>query len=153
MRRTLILLAVLLLPSVAWAQITAGSPATTASDTDDASVATGQTTSVNIGLTHVYDGSVWRRLAFGTAGTADAQVRTVQGVALMTPLLVDGSATTQPVSGTVTATATNLDVQIGGSDTVTVTDGAGAMNVIIDSGTVTTVSTVTSLSQFAGAAI
>ena len=202
MRRTLILLAVLLLPSVAWAQITAGSPATTASDTDDASVATGQTTSVNIGLTHVYDGSVWRRLtfgtagtasaqvitvqgiasmtpllatvtatnldvqiggsdtvtvtatnldvqsggadvlsttahdaAFGTAGTADAQVRTVQGVALMTPLLVDGSATTQPVSGTVTATATNLDVQIGGSDTVTVTDGAGAMNVIIDSGT------------------
>ena len=126
--------------------------------------------------------------AFGTAGAADAQVRTVQGVALMTPLLVDGTATTQPISGTVTATATNLDVQIGGSDTVTVTDGAGAMNVIIDSGTtavtatnldvqiggsdtltvtdgagamntiidsgtVTTVSTVTTLSQFAGAAI
>ena len=37
--------------------------------------------------------------------------------------------------------------------TVTVTDGAGALNTIIDSGTVTTVSTVTSLSQFAGAAI
>ena len=74
--------------------------------------------------------------AFGTAGAADAQVRTVQGVASMTPLLVDGSATTQPVSGT-----------------VTVTDGAGALNTIIDSGTVTTVSTVTSLSQFAGAAI
>ena len=36
--------------------------------------------------------------AFGTAGAADAQVRTVQGVASMTPLLVDGSATTQPVS-------------------------------------------------------
>lgn len=46
-------------------------------------------------------------------------------------LVVDGSAVTQPVSGTVTVTATNLDVQIGGSDTVTVTgaltnDGAAA---------------------------
>src|SRR3990167_5922675 len=218
MIRVLVLVVALLLPGVAWAQITAGSPATTqpvsgtvtvtdgsgalnvicdsgcsggTTDADDASVATGQTTGLNIGLTHVYDGAVWRRFtfgtagtasaqiitvqgiasmtpllatvtatnldvqiggsdtvtvtatnldvqsggadvlsttahdaAFGTAGTADAQVRTVQGVALMTPLLVDGSATTQPVSGTVTATATNLDVQIGGSDTVTVTDGA-----------------------------
>ena len=76
--------------------------------------------------------------AFGTAGTADAQVMSVQGIASGTAL---------------TVSATNLDVQIGGSDTVTVTDGAGAMNTIIDSGTVTTVSTVTSLSQFAGAAI
>ena len=78
--------------------------------------------------------------AFGTAGTASAAVLTVQGVASMTPILA-------------TVTATNLDVQIGGSDTVTVTDGAGAMNVIVDSGTVTTVSTVTTLSQFAGNAI
>ena len=36
---------------------------------------------------------------------------------------------------------------------VTVTDGAGALNTIVDSGTLTTVSTVTSLSQFAGSAI
>lgn len=36
--------------------------------------------------------------AFGTAGAADAQVRTVQGVASMTPLLVDGSAVTQPTN-------------------------------------------------------
>ena len=35
-------------------------------------------------------------------------------------LVVDGSAVTQPVSGTVTVTATNLDVQIGGSDTLAV---------------------------------
>lgn len=35
-------------------------------------------------------------------------------------LKIDGSGTTLPVSGTVTATATNLDVQIGGSDTVQV---------------------------------
>lgn len=49
--------------------------------------------------------------AFGTAGSADAQVRTVQGIASMTPLLVNGSGVTQPVSGTVTVTqgtGTNL---------------------------------------------
>lgn len=34
----------------------------------------------------------------GTAGTASAQVQTVQGIASMTALKVDGSAVTQPVS-------------------------------------------------------
>lgn len=58
--------------------------------------------------------------ALGTAGTASADVITVQGIASMTALKVDGSAVTQPISGT-----------------VTVTDGAGALNVIIDSGTTT----------------
>lgn len=46
--------------------------------------------------------------AFGTAGSADSQVRTIQGIASMTPVTVSG--------------------------TVTVTDGAGALNVICDSG-------------------
>ena len=41
--------------------------------------------------------------ALGVAGTADAQVRSVQGIAGMTAVVVDGSAVTQPVSGTVTA--------------------------------------------------
>lgn len=59
--------------------------------------------------------------ALGTAGTADAQVRTVQGIAAMTPLLVDGSATTQPVS------ATNLDVQSGGADLATETTAAAIL--------------------------
>lgn len=36
--------------------------------------------------------------ALGTAGTASADVLTVQGAAAMTPLKVDASATTQPVS-------------------------------------------------------
>lgn len=36
--------------------------------------------------------------AFGTAGTASADVITVQGIASMTALKVDGSAVTQPVS-------------------------------------------------------
>lgn len=39
--------------------------------------------------------------ALGTAGTPSADVLSVQGVASMTALKVDGSATTQPVSGTV----------------------------------------------------
>lgn len=38
--------------------------------------------------------------ALGTAGTASADVISVQGVASMTALKVDGSAVTQPVSGT-----------------------------------------------------
>jgi hypothetical protein len=40
---------------------------------------------------------------YGTAGTANANVLTVQGIASMTKLLVDGSGVTQPVSGTITA--------------------------------------------------
>lgn len=43
--------------------------------------------------------------ALGTAGSASADVITVQGVGSMTPLLVNNSANTQPVSGTITANA------------------------------------------------
>lgn len=42
----------------------------------------------------------------GTAGTADAGVLTVQGIASMTPLTVDGSAVTQPVSYATTGSGT-----------------------------------------------
>jgi hypothetical protein len=41
----------------------------------------------------------------GTAGSAAADVITIQGVASMTAVKVDGSATTQPISGTITANA------------------------------------------------
>lgn len=41
--------------------------------------------------------------ALGTAGTASSDVLTVQGIASMTALKVDGSGVTQPISGTVTA--------------------------------------------------
>lgn len=44
--------------------------------------------------------------ALGTAGTPSADVITVQGAVSMTALKVDGSAVTQPVSGTVTVTGT-----------------------------------------------
>lgn len=43
--------------------------------------------------------------SLGTAGSASSNVLTVQGIASMTALKTDGSAVTQPVSGTVTANA------------------------------------------------
>lgn len=45
--------------------------------------------------------------ALGTAGTPSSDVITVQGVTSMTPLKVDGSAVTQPVSGTVAVSTIN----------------------------------------------
>jgi hypothetical protein len=57
--------------------------------------------------------------ALGTAGAASADVITIQGVASMTAVKVDGSAVTQPVSGTVTtsppANASTNVAQISGT--------------------------------------
>jgi hypothetical protein len=53
--------------------------------------------------------------ALGVAGTPSTDVLTVQGAVAMTALKVDGSAVTQPVSGTVTvsqATATSLNATV-----------------------------------------
>lgn len=66
--------------------------------------------------------------ALGTAGTASADVLTVQGKASMTPLLTDGSATTQPISAsslplpTLAATSTK---QSDGTQKTQVVDGSG----------------------------
>jgi len=54
-------------------------------------------------------------------------------------LWVNGSGVTQPISGTVTANA--------GTGTFVVGDGAGALNVIVDSGVLATVTTVTNLTN------
>jgi hypothetical protein len=73
----------------------------------------------------------------GTAGTASADVITVQGIASMTALKVDGSAVTQPVSGTVGITAnSSVNVaQIAGTTTATGngTASAGCQRVTIAS--------------------
>jgi len=55
--------------------------------------------------------------ALGTAGSASADVLTVQGIASMTPLLVNGSGVTQPISGTVTANAGTGTFTISGAVT------------------------------------
>jgi hypothetical protein len=86
--------------------------------------------------------------ALGTAGTPSADVLTVQGVTSMTALKVDGSAVTQPVSGTVTANAGTGTFAVSGpltdtqlrasavpvSGTVTANAGTGTFTI---SGTVT----------------
>lgn len=61
--------------------------------------------------------------ALGTAGTASADVITVQGVASMTPLLVNGSGVTQPVSGTITANLAAGVNNIGDVDILTIAAG------------------------------
>lgn len=104
-------------------------------DTGNTSLASidGKITAVNTGAVVISSSALpsgastaAKQPALGTAGTASADVITVQGIASMTALKVDGSAVTQPVSGT-----------------VTVTDGAGALNAIIDSGTLTAVTAIT----------
>lgn len=97
--------------------------------------------------------------ALGTAGTPSSDVLTVQGITSMTALKVDGSAVTQPVSGTVTANAGTGTFTVSG--TVTANAGTGTMAVsnagtfavqaaqsgTWNVGTVTTVSAVTAISN------
>ncbi len=61
-------------------------------DADDGSIAAGQTTGIQLAQAQVFDGTVWRRLTIGVAGTASAQVLTVQGIASMTALSVTPTA-------------------------------------------------------------
>jgi len=63
--------------------------------------------------------------ALGTAGTASADVITVQGITGMTAVKVDGSAVTQPVSGTVTANAGTGTFTVSGAVTNTVLSVVG----------------------------
>jgi hypothetical protein len=67
--------------------------------------------------------------ALGTAGSASTDVLTVQGIASMTALKVDGSGVTQPVSGTVTANLSSANVTNAGTfavqDSQKVVDNAG----------------------------
>lgn len=65
--------------------------------------------------------------ALGVAGTPSADVLSVQGIASMTPLKTDGSATTQPVSGTVAVS--NFPATQPVSGTVTANAGTGTMAV------------------------
>jgi hypothetical protein len=76
--------------------------------------------------------------ALGTAGSASTDVLTVQGIASMTALKVDGSAVTQPVSGTVTANLSSANVTNAGTfavqdsekiaDNAAFTDGTTKVN-------------------------
>lgn len=75
------------------------------SDTDDGSIAGSQATGLALALNQAWDGSVWRRVTFGVAGTPSAQVTTIQGVSGMTAVQVAQSG-----SWSLTANAgTNLN--------------------------------------------
>lgn len=66
--------------------------------------------------------------ALGTAGTASADVISVQGIASMTPLLVNGSGATQPVSdagGSLTTDTPQLPAALDGSGNLKVAIMAG----------------------------
>ncbi len=87
----------------------------------------------------------WTVTGSGTAGTAAAGVVTIQGIASMTPVKVDGSGVTGPVNVT----------QFGGNNVVTGTgtSGVGIPRVTVSSdssltsvGTVSTVTAVTTVS-------
>lgn len=80
----------------------------------------------------------------GTAGSASADVLSVQGVASMTALKVDGSGVTQPVSGTVTANAgTSLNTSAlaldatltGGTQLARISDGTNTASILKSDGT------------------
>lgn len=110
----------------------------------------GKVTAVNTGAVVVSSSALpsgaatsAKQPALGTAGTASTDVITVQGIASMTALKVDGSAVTQPVSGTVAATqsgswslaanqSTNV-AQVGGTatDTNSGTKSAGTIRVVL----------------------
>ena len=87
--------------------------------------------------------------ALGTAGTASADVITVQGIAGATAVKVDGSASTQPVSGSVTvtqATAANLNATVVGTGSA----GTAATGVITVQGIASATPVIIKGDSFAG---
>jgi hypothetical protein len=74
------------------------------SDADDDTIAFSQTNDNNHSLAYESNGIAWKRKLFGVAGTASAQVTTVQGIASMTPLLVTFSGSNSVANTTFGAT-------------------------------------------------
>lgn len=98
--------------------------------------------------------------ALGTAGTASTDVITVQGIASMTALKVDGSAVTQPVSGTVTANLSATDNAVldsiqAGTDKIPALGqalAAGSVPVVMTASQLTTLTPPAAITGFATSA-
>ncbi len=88
----------------------------------------GSTQPVSGTVTANQGGAPWTMTGTGTAGTAASGVLTVQGITSMTPLLVNGSGSTQPVSGTVAVS--NFPATV---DTNTGAAGASTLRTVISS--------------------
>lgn len=96
-------------------------------DTDDGTIASGQSTGLMIGISQVFDGTNWKRFTIGTAGTASAQVVTIQGIAAMTKLLVTPDSVALPANQ-----STNV-AQLAGTttDTNSGVKSAGTLRVVL----------------------
>lgn len=129
-----------------------GTATSTGNGTTDAGTIRVTVASNSTGIIAVTQSGTWDEIGINDSGNS---------------ITVD-NATLSVVGGGVEATALRVTIASdstgvlsiddnGGSltvdGTITVTDGAGPLNVIVDSGTVTTVSTVTSLSQLGGVAL
>lgn len=79
-------------------------------DTDDGTIAGSQVPSLVIPLNYVFDGTNWVRETRGTAGTAAAQVLTIQGVASMTPVQVQSNSANIATETTVAAIQTAVEI-------------------------------------------
>lgn len=98
-------------------------------DTDDGSVAGGQASGLSIALGYVWNGAAWVR----DTGAVTVTSGTLTGIT--NPVAVTGTfwQATQPVSINQTTTDNDVDANITNAS-LTITDGAGALNVICDSG-------------------
>lgn len=68
------------------------------SDADDASVAAGQTTGLNLALAQVYDGSVWRRLTLGQSAMATSLPVTIASNQSAIPVSQSGLFTVDTIT-------------------------------------------------------
>lgn len=157
---------------------TSGNAILTTIDADTGNIATsaasidGKITACNTGAVVVSSSALpsgaataAKQPALGTAGTASADVITVQGRTGMTALVVDGSAVTQPISGSVTANigtvgtlATAANQTTGNTSLATLAGAVAGAEMQVDiltmpnvtiAGTVTVAGAVTNAGTFA----
>lgn len=136
------------LVSAASLPLPTGAATSAKQDTSNTSLSSidGKITAVNTGAVVVSSSALpsgaataAKQPALGTAGTSSADVITVQGRAAMTPLLTDGSGTTQPVSGTVTANLSATDNAVLDDIAANQTDGTHKTQIVDSGGEVATV--------------
>lgn len=67
-------------------------------DTDDGSVATGQSTGISVGMNYIYNGATWGRLTFGQAAMANSLPVTIANNQTALPVTGTFFQATQPIS-------------------------------------------------------
>lgn len=117
-----------------------GTPALPTGAATEATLATlnGKVTAVNTGAVVVSSSALpagaataAKQPALGTAGTASADVISVQGIASMTALKVDGSGVTQPVSLSANQSVNVAQLAGTATDTNSGTKSAGTLRVVL----------------------